>query len=285
MVMSPEKRKAFGEKMAAARLAKKTQIVENLAVPESTSEPVLAPVEANPVPQIMEEESTNVLKAQIELLKANQELMMMLLKGNQGGQQSSASNFNISNAGKLQGEIEKYSIDTDRYPDPTIRLRTEPRLQPLAFDYNYELDYKVSIASYETKTGVNYKEPQFLVTLNRIVLDAEGNQTLKRYIVRRMIFHEDPQAAIVIARENGIDLKDYEDMDNTDTNQRLFLDEMRYLRVKDWLFGIFWQKPVQKASRIQEEVIGGQIVQVFMKNSENSSEIDFSKIGDSKLRS
>lgn len=53
---------------------------------------------------------------------------------------------------------------------------------------------------------------------------------------------------------------------------------MRYLRVRDWLFDIFWPKPAQAADRIKEEVIGGTLVQVFTKSSVDPSNIDFDKI-------
>jgi hypothetical protein len=130
---------------------------------------------------------------------------------------------------------------------------------------------------------VNYTEPKFQVSLTRVVLDDEGVPTNKRYVIKNMIFHEDPQAAIVIAREHGIILDDYKDMDNTDTKQRLFLNEMRYLRIRDWLFDTFWPKPTTKRQGQREEVIDGRIVPVFFKSSAESTGIDFDKI-DGKLR-
>jgi|GEM_PF-5769868 len=250
--------------------------VESIEVPTQEPEAQLPPVEVKSL-EISPEQSIDDYKTQIEQLKANQELMMMLLKQNSG------STVNLGTTGKVLGEIEKYNVDPDNYPDPTIRLRKEPRLAPLAFDYNYELDYKVAVSSYETKTGVNMKEPKFMVTLSRIVLDDDGQQTNKRYIVRSMVFHEDPQAAIVIAREQGINIDDWNGVENTTKNQESFLNEMRYIRVRDWLFGIFWPNKVTKDQELREEVIGGQIVQVYTKNSEDSSSVDFDKM-DTKLR-
>lgn len=114
----------------------------------------------------------------------------------------------------------------------------------------------------------------FQVQLDRIVLDEQGEPTNKRYIARKLTFHEDPASALVIARDN--DLK----VDRSD--ETLFLNEMRYYRVRDWLFGIFWPKPSDEIGRVKEEVIGGSVVQVFTKSSEESSGIDFKKI-DKKL--
>lgn len=178
--------------------------------------------------------------------------------------------------GALVGETDKYSTDKGTYTDPTPRLKEEKKLQTIAFNYNYELDYSFQITSYPNKFGINMREPRFNITLNRVVLDDQGEQTNKRYIARKLIFHEDPEAAMAIARENGLTVQS--------DNEQWFLDEMRYLRVRDWLFDIFWPKQANESAKVQEEVIGGQIVQVFTKSSEDSSEIDFNKLGDQKLR-
>lgn len=217
---------------------------------------------------------TQMQKQIDEIMETNALLKAALLGRQQQG--NSRDNVAVGRNNNLVGEVDKYLVDQDNYPDPTARLASEPRLAPLAFQYNYELDYAFSIRSYETKTGLNMREPEFLIRLNRIVLDEQGEQTSKRYIARRLMFHEDSQAALVIARENNIQLDP--------SDERTFLNEMRYLRVRDWLFDIFWPKPAQSAGQIKEEVIGGQLVQVFTKSSEDSSEIDFNKIGDSKLR-
>lgn len=177
--------------------------------------------------------------------------------------------------GESLEEFERYSLDPKDYPDPTTRLAAEARLIAVNFLYNYELDYTVGRSRYQTATGRWTIEPKFQIQLNRIKLDDEGAQTNKRYMLRRLIFHEDPDAAIVVAHENGIDVDKQ--------NHKQFLDEMRYIRCRDWLFDIFWPKPAQAQEQITEEVIGGTIVQVFTKNSEEASEIDFSKLN-TKLR-
>lgn len=214
------------------------------------------------------EQSVDELKAQVKEMAQMMDLMKAaVLNQNQGVQ--------MSRQGDLIGEFEKYVIDPANYPDPTPRLSAEARLKPLAFDYNYELSYEVGVSSYPTKTGKNIKEPKFMIQLNRIVLDEQGKQTPKRYIARKMIFHEDPDAALVIARENGIDV------DRSD--ERLFLNEMRYLRVRDWLYNIFWPRPIDEdMNPIHDEVIGGTVVQVFTKSSQDTSNIEFDKLN-SKL--
>lgn len=283
MSMSPEQRKAASlrmkalqEKRKAAKLAASASKEEGV-LEQSEQVPPPQPVEVDPVPQVLGEQSLDDLRRQV--LEMQSAMIKMMGQPGQSGQ----SNVSLGDSGKVLGVVEKYVLDPDRYPDPCERLTDEPRLQPMAFKLNYELYYKFSTSSYETKSGVNMTEPKFQISLTRVVLNDEGMPTDKRYVVKNMIFHEDPQAAIVIAREKGISLDDYKDMDNTDVNQRKFLNEMRYLRVRDWLFDTFWAKPASIKEGIREEVIGGKIVQVFMKNSAESTGVDFDKI-DGKMR-
>ena len=219
--------------------------------------------------QIAEEQSTDDLKSQVQMLKAQMELMTKMF----GGQAPQ-----MNKQGRIVGETEKYSINKDDYPDPTPRLREEPRLNSVNFNYNYELEYGYEVTHYETKTGLNMSEPRFHINLNRIVIDGQGYQTDKRYKARKLTFHEDPDAAITVANENGVDVNNYPG------GEKAFLNEMRYLRIRDWLFDVFWPKPADESAKIKEEVIGGQIVQVFTKSSEDASAIDFDSIGGAKLK-
>lgn len=260
---TPEERKAFGEKMKAAKASKGPTANKDLNKTTTSSSTVYPGVET---PKVDEQGpvSMEALQKQInEVMETNALLKAVLLGKDQGG-------VNLGRGNQVVGEVDKYLVDPSNYPDPTSRLAAEPRLRPIAFEFNYELGYDFSIRSYETKTGINMREPEFLVTLSRIRLDDQGNQTNKRYIARRLIFHEDPQAALVVARDNNIDIDE--------TDQKTFLDEMRYLRVRDWLFDVFWPKPATPKEDIHEEVIGGTIVQVYTKSSEESSGIDFDQI-------
>lgn len=274
MPLSEEQRKAASERMKAMHAAKKQA--------NQGEEPAEQPVEptADPTPKIESDQDVDDLKRQLLEMKENMDLMRQALLNQNNVQQGTNNN------GRRIGVFEKYTVDPAAYPDPTPRLAEEPRLAPLAFKHNYELEYSVAVSSYETKTGENIKEPKFNVTLYRVVLDDQGNRVQvtdqktgklqdKFYIARKLIFHEDPQAAMVIAQENGIDVAEQE--------ERLFLNEMRYLRVRDWLFDIFWPRPAQDEARISEEAIGGQIVQVYTRNSEETGGIPFDQMT-SKLR-
>jgi hypothetical protein len=250
-----EERKAFGDKMRASKLAKQ---MEPIAKATKT-------IEVTPQTTVANTVTLEELQRQLnQVMESNALLTAAFLN------QKTNSSIGVSSTGRLLGEVEKYLTDPALYPDPTPRLKDEARLQTIAFNHNYELEYAVDTMSYETKTGVNTKEPNFTVTLNRIVLDSQGVQTNKRYRARRFVFKEDPQAALVLARENNLDI------DKTD--EKYFLDEMRYYRVKDWLFEVFWPKPIPLKEGVREEVIGGQVVQTFTVSSENSTGVDFDKI-------
>ena len=253
---------------------------ENLTTNQPTEDDLPVEPQANPEPVVVPDQNIDDMKRQIAEMQENMDLMRKLLVNQQNAQpnpslQGATTGVSMNQQGDLIGEWEKYLVDPSNYPDPTPRLKAEPRLRPIAFEFNYEMEYEVGVSSYQTKTGKNIREPKFQITLNRVVLDDQGQPTNKRYIARRMVFHEDPQAALVIARDNGLTV------DKSD--EKLFLNEMRYLRVRDWLFDIFWPKPVQEKDKIRDEVIGGTVVQVFTKNSVEPGNIPFDQLN-SKIR-
>lgn len=153
------------------------------------------------------------------------------------------------------GTVEKYAVDPTLYTNPIDRLSDDPRLVQFAFKSNYEMEWKVDISSYETKDGINMKEPKFSLQLNRIRYDDDGNDTGQRIVVRRIVMHEDPQTALLMARQNGVQVDE--------SNEINFLNEMRYLRFKEWLMEIFYPKKGTTGKRKRQEVIGGNLVEVF----------------------
>ena len=230
-----EERKAFGEKMKAARskAPKETQI---------------------------ESDEVTISKSEFEdLLKTVTELKSQLQQPNQFAPNQPLQQATVT-AGGLVGVQEKYST-TRNYPSPVERLKKESRLAPFAFEYNYDLTFDVSTSQYKTLEGVTVKEPKFEVQLHGIKLDDQGNQTSQRYIIRKLMFHEDPEAALTIAREQGIEVDPLNEVD--------FLNEMRYLRCKAWLLDIFYPPKADQSKKLKEEVIGNQVVQVFDASSEN----------------
>jgi len=262
-----EQRKAFGEKMKASRVKKATPVVTPKAQPPT--EPIATPPlpEATEVPAAeqtdTQETDMQAMQRQMnEIMETNALLKAALLRNPQEASTGVATGQpQVNKTGSLIGVFEKYILSPENYPSPIERLAQETRLAPLAFPLNYHLDYVYSVRQYDTKQGINTQEPEFVIQLWRNRLNDDGT-VRDRYRVRRLVFHEDPQAAMVIAHDNNIQI-DKEDEAN-------FLNEMRYLRVRDWLFDIFWPKAVTNTEARREEVIGNVLVEIVNVNSEDS---------------
>lgn len=236
MTMSEEQKKALSERMKEKWAAKKAQ-----------------------APEFKEGEVTETVSRQDynELLRQVEELKGMF------AQKAPQVAPHMTNTGKLIGRVDKFIVDPANYANPCARLAQEPRLQRFAFTINYDLDFKVSSTQYQNLEGVNMREPKFTLELYKVVMDDEtGEPTDQRYVLGRWIGHEDPEAAIVIARENGIEIDE--------TDERKFLDEMRYIRMRDWLLEIFYPRAAQPARGRKEVVVGGKLVELFTVNSETS---------------
>lgn len=227
--MTPEERKAWGEKMKKAREQKKLneQIINT---PDPSTDP----------------DYQTLLKQIQEAHQAIAELRR---------QQVPNSGVDMA-GGRLTGTYERYRVDPNFYPDPTPRLRQEKRLSRFAFDDNYELKWEVQLSQYETIDHIRTKEPRFVLSLIVKVYDDEtGELTNRRFVILRGVFHEDPDAAIAIARDNGIEVDE--------NNERDFLNEMRYLRFRDWLLEAFYPTPPPPSSNKKEVVIGNKLVEVY----------------------
>lgn len=249
--MSEERRKELSDKAKARWAEKKAQ-------PETQIKPVVnefSPVQ--PAQKTVSMDDYNVLKQQIEELKG------LFTQHPQAPSYSVPQAPQISHTGKLLGRVDKFIVDPANYPDPCGRLSKEPRLQRFAFPINYELDFKVTSTQYQNQEGVNMREPKFTLELHKIVMDEDtGLATDGRYVVCRAIFHEDPEAALVIARDNGLEVDQ--------SNEKTFLDEMRYLRMRDWLLEAFYPKAAQPIRQRKEVVVGNKLVEFFTVNSESS---------------
>lgn len=245
--MTPEERKAFGEKMKVARAKSKDEKLE--AKPEVRPETVSAEV------------SVSELQRQVEELKA-------LIQSNQVNIQKQETP-QMNQQGSLVGTFDKYVVDPRQYLDPRDRLSLEPRLARFAFPVNYELGWEITDSRYQTIDGIWTREPKFTIELNAIVRDEDTDEpTNGRYTIRKMIFHEDPQAAMIVARDNGIDI---EEMD-----QATFLNEMRYLRARDWLLECFYPPKTQDTKKKKQQmVIGNQVVEYFEVSSSDLERMNF----------
>lgn len=278
---TPEQRQAARDRMAklheAQRAARgtKTAVVE--APPTVQPEPPMVPETGPELTPGQAVPTTISTEDYIDLLKQINEMKsMMLANQNQGSPETSQKGMVGFSGGALVGTIERYDVTPGAYADPRERLFLEQRLAPFAPQVNYELNWLVNTSEYTTIDNMRVKEPKFTLELVRIILDEEtGEQTNGRYIVCRLIMHEDPEAALVIARANGIDVEAME--------EAKFLDEMRYLRMRDWLVECFYPAPIKKDHKKKEMVIGGKIVEFYEVTSETPEKIDFGSIKDHKL--
>lgn len=251
MPQSAAQKKAASERMKKINAEKKAAQVQETVVNEPTN-------------GVSQEEYQ-------DLLRRFDELAARLDLPPAPYQPSAQATPQVNNRGQLIGTFEKYIIDPANYPDPRERLGKESRLARFAFDLNYDLNFKVETQQYDTKDGVSVREPKFTIELNRIVLDEDtGEPTNKRYTVARMIFHEDPQAALVVARDAGVDVNSMD--------QSTFLNEMRYLRMRDWLLEAFYPPKAVPNGNKKEVVIGNRLVEIYEVSSENPSKIPFDSL-------
>jgi hypothetical protein len=203
-----------------------------------------------------------------QLMARIQELEAAQWRNSQTSQPATGSQVS---GGKLVGTTERYNTNKDAYPDPCDRLSQEPRLQRFAFPQNYELKFDVSTVEYTTIDNLRMKEPKFTLELIRVMYDeVTGEPTNGRYIVCRLVFFEDPETALVVARDNGVEM--------TKSDEPTFLNEMRYLRMRDWLLECFYPAPVVPVNNKREMVIDGKIVEYFEINSEQTQTMPFGQI-------
>jgi hypothetical protein len=176
----------------------------------------------------------------------------------------------VDRRGALVGSFERYILDPAEYPDPSERLAHEPKLARFAFPINYRLDYKVEVTSYQTLDGVNTREPRFTLDLVKLITDDEtGEPTGEGFSLRKLIMHEDPEAALSIADQEGIKIGD---------DESAFLNEMRYLRMRDWLLEVFYPKPSSTNKKKKEMVVGNRVVEVFEINSQDPQAVPFGEL-------
>ncbi len=257
--MTPEERKAWGEKMKAARLAKQKERERTPAEAEAKQ----VETEQTAVKQVEDVDDTSHANAEIEELKRQIEE----LKQNDFFSQMSK----LMTPSSAVRAITKYSINPRDYPDPRERLTKEPRLVTEAFEHNFSMEWTVGKVNYEAKDGVNYTEPKFGLELWRWIRDPETNEiTNRKFLVKKVTMFEDPDAAITAALDAGEAVPEQ--------MEKAFLDEMRYLRIRDWIFDIFWPKPATPKEGIREEVIGNKLVRVMETSSTQPIEVPFGKL-------
>lgn len=272
MAQSEEKRREQSERMKAHWAAKRASQNKNPETKDigevlrENNQTFDDPVVSTPQPK----EDTIIQPDIGDLIRQIQELKDTQWQLMRGQIQSQSQDTAVSN-GKLTGTIERYAVDPGLYPDPRERLSVEPRLARFAFSMNYELQWNIGESSYETIDHIRMKEPKFTLTLVRIMLDEDtGEPTNGRYDICRLIMHEDPTAALTIAREQGLDVSTIEEAD--------FLNEMRYIRMRDWLLEAFYPSKPTISNQKRDMVINGKLVSYWEKNAEVADDTGTKKI-------
>lgn len=257
-----EERKAFGEKM---RKIREDKAVAKEKAEADNQEPVEPEHQAEP--ELAGEATVSELAKQVLELKA--QLERIATAQTTPGPAYVQQTPQMDPRGKLTGTFEKYIVDPKHYPDPTAQLAKEPKLARFAFDVNYELGWEVTRTQYQTQDGINTVEPRFTVELIKVIIDEEsGEPTTGRYVLRSMVLHEDPQAALTVARDNNVDPESF-------GGDWPFLDAMRYLRIRDWLLEAFYPPRNTGKKGRKEAVIGNRLVQLYEVSSLDPVAVDF----------
>lgn len=242
---------------------------KQLAARKKFGEAARARAEAKKAANRLEDTVPSADNADIAELVARMQEMDQELKALKSDK--AQGNIQVNPTGNLTGTFEKYITSPKQYPDPIERLANEVRLQRFAFEENFGLRFEIGVSAYTTIDNVRTREPKFLLTLVRKIYDDDsGELTNRRYDVCNMTFHEDPETALVVAQENGVEVESM--------GEKVFLDEMRYLRMRDWLLECFYPPKVEPKKSKKEMVIGNRLVEVYEISSENSESIPFSQL-------
>lgn len=264
--MTPEERKAWGAKMKAAREAKKAEkVMDTVLAAEAAGDLNPEPVEVSPPDDSVQEAAKDgdiqALLKRIEELE-KQRFFQQAPPVQQGAQVTQ---------GGVVGTTTKYN-NPKSYPDPREKLFDEPKLKIQGFNRDWwDLEWAVTAFRYQTKDGLWFSEPKFDLQLIRIVADEEGMPSSKRYVLHKVTLFEDPDAAMQVANMYGVDVPE--------SLEQAFLDEMRYLRIRDWVLESFYPpKPTQERMNKTETVIGNRLVEVFEANSASPVDVPFNSL-------
>lgn len=230
-----EQRKAFGEKMKAARATKTKTPLET-----KTPSPKTVEISEDTLKELMER------MAKLEAEKASRPA------------ETAPGQPTITQNGQIQGVREKYTINRAAYAhvDPRERLFDEPKLSRFAPRENYTMYWNILTTRYQNAQGLWMAEPRFELEVRRKALDDEGNIT-GEYSLGKLVSHEDWDAAVDIANSLGLDIDPAMGKD--------FIDEMRYQNFRMFVEELFYQpKPIQQVNGGKKEmVVGGKVVTFY----------------------
>lgn len=284
-----EERKAFGEKMKAAK-AKKAAEASTVAAPPVPEEPEVeeipqAPATAhnvteeptfdNPVEQVAPTPAP-VAQALPPVTLTQEQFQMMLDRLSQRPEPQASPEAvkqafpageppTLDGSGRVMGIIERFPINPSFYKNPVEELYETPELKRFNLRYNWVIEWAVTPTKYQTAMGTWYIEPRFELTLKKKQFDEDNNELIKyddrnqpyhpRIVWGRASFFEDPPANLLEAELAGLTM---DDVDSPD-----FQEKMRMYRYKFWLIEKVSPKaPKFTTSNRREEVIGGKAYEI-----------------------
>lgn len=154
----------------------------------------------------------------------------------------------------VTGQVFKYPVEPEYYPNPKERLYDVPFLKRFNLRDNYIITWGVEGVEYE-KNGVAFAEPRFICHLYRRIFDEDNEDTGTAALVSRTFLHEDRMVAIMTANKMGLS-EQFED-------ERELMDEIRFIRVRDWLVALFTPYKFQQfKKKPRMMVIAGKQVEV-----------------------
>lgn len=219
-----EERKAFGDKMRAARAQKETETPTVVETPQN-----------------------------VTLTQDQFDEIMARLKAAEN--QASQPAPQAPQAAPKTGIIEKFPINPKFYPSPVEELYELPELRRFAMRQNFEIRYKVYTTKYQVASGEWYMEPRFEITLLRRRFDDDGNELKNKIIIGRASFFEDPPANILEADLAGLAVDEVETIEGAAA--------MRFYRYKTWIIGKLQPRKVTSSDPAERlEVINGQVYQI-----------------------
>lgn len=261
--LSPEQRKAQSERMKKMWAEKKK--LKDVGPDEEVvkEEDLQDTVKSQPLPQVPQVDPNLIatVMATVQAMQASNPQIAQATVQQKLEEIERITPKNTATVGQngVQGIIFRYEVDKGYYPDPTERLINEPSLKRFALQDNFIFRWAVDGVEYK-KDNITYAEPRFTVELFRRLYDDEGQPTGRAALIARNMLHEDEMTTRVAASRLGI-LNDYT---NDDEGFRQLMNEIRYRRIQEWLFGIFTPPKVQTHKRRQTtEVIDGKVVEVF----------------------
>lgn len=157
---------------------------------------------------------------------------------------------NINQHGQTVGIVTKFPIEASLYPDPLDDLYDLPELKRFSPRDNIRLTWSVQGQVYETKFGTNVQEPFFMLDVNRLDYDEEGELKPQSFRIARLVFNEDETEALRLAQEMGLNL--------TITDMREIMNVARVERIKRWLLPYFLGHKIPKLEDNNKEQVDPQ---------------------------